>query len=161
MSAREPDRDGREAGSPAPVRIVLADDHRVVRRGLQMVLDAEPDLVVVAEAGDIESARDRVREHNPDVLVVDLNMPGGSTLTAIPVLRAEAPGTQIVVLTMEQAPAIVREARRLGALGYVLKEAADSELVEAVRRASAGEMFLNRQVASRLFADRSPSDAAD
>jgi two-component system, NarL family, response regulator NreC len=143
------------AGTAAPdrIRIVLADDHRLVRRGLQMVLDAEPDLEVVAQAGDIVAARRCVLEHRPDVLVVDLNMPGPTTLDAIPSLRADAPETQIVVLTMQPEPRYARAARHAGALGYVLKEAADAELVSAVRLAAAGEAFLNRELATRLVVD--------
>ncbi len=138
---------------PGQLRIVLADDHQVVRRGLQLVLEAEPDFSVVDQAGDITAARSSVRRHGPDVLVLDLNMPGGSSLEAIPRLRAESPETQIVVLTMQADSGSVRAARQAGALGYVLKEAADTELVEAVRRAAAGESYLNRRIASRLVAD--------
>src|SRR5436309_4165255 len=119
-------------GSASPIRIVLADDHQVVRRGLEMLLNSEPDFEVVADAGDVDNARRYVRGHHPQVLVVDLNMPGGSVLEAIPSLRQEAPATQIVVLTMQEDPAFVREALRAGALAYVLKEAAENELVEAV-----------------------------
>ncbi len=129
-------RDGEET-----IRIVLADDHQVVRSGLRLLLDAEEGFEVVAEASDVDSARRYVRGHHPAVLVLDLNMPGGSSLEAIPQLREESPGTQIVVLTMQQEPAFAREALGAGALGYVLKEAADEELVEAVRNAAAGELY--------------------
>src|SRR5947209_14166399 len=131
----EPARDPAAADS-GTIRIVLADDHQVVRRGLEMLLNSEPDFEVVADAGDVDNARRYVRGHHPQVLVVDLNMPGGSVLEAIPSLRQEAPATQIVVLTMQEDPAFVREALRAGAVAYVLKEGADSELVEAVRRAA-------------------------
>jgi two-component system response regulator NreC len=120
------------------IKLVLADDHAVVRSGLRMLLDSESDFEVVAEASNIEDARRYVRGHHPTVLVLDLNMPGGSSLEAIPILRQESPDTQIVVLTMQQEPAFAREALGAGALGYVLKEAADEELVEAVRRAALG-----------------------
>ena len=120
-------------GEPATIRIVLADDHAVVRHGLRLLLDSEPDFEVVAEAGDVEAARRYVRGHHPAVLVLDLNMPGESSLEAIPTLRAESPDTQIVVLTMQDEPAFARQALGAGALGYVLKEAADGELVDAVR----------------------------
>jgi two-component system, NarL family, response regulator NreC len=139
------DRDG--SGS---IRIVLADDHEVVRSGLRLVLDGEDDLEVVAEASDIESARRYVRGHHPSVLVLDLNMPGGSSLEAIPAIREEAPHTQIVVLTMQQEPAFAREALSSGALGYVLKEAAGEELVEAVRRAAAGDGYLNPKLGAQI-----------
>jgi two-component system response regulator NreC len=157
------DRASADEQAPAhkPLRIVLADDHQVVRRGLQMVLDAEPDFEVVAQAGDLDSVGRSVREHNPNVLVLDLNMPGGSVLEAIPKLRADAPATQIVVLTMQEEPAFAREALPAGALAYVLKEAAESELVHAVRRAAAGETYLNRRLAARLVADRAVRTAWD
>src|SRR5690348_13711445 len=92
------------------IRIVLADDHLVVRSGLRLLLDGEAGLEVVAEASDIDGARRYVRGHHPAVLVLDLNMPGGSSLEAIPAIRAESPETQIVVLTMQQEPAFAREA---------------------------------------------------
>jgi two-component system, NarL family, response regulator NreC len=138
--------------APPQLRIVVAEDHRVVRRGLQLVLDGEPDLSVVAQAGTVAEARGLVREHAPHVLVLDLNMPGGPSLEAIPALRTEAPHTQIVVLTMEDDPSLVRAARRAGALGYVLKEAADGDLVDAVRRAAGGQPYLSRGLAARLIA---------
>ena len=145
-----------DKGPSAPVRLVLADDHQVVRRGLQLLLDSEQDFEVVAEAGDLHSARRHVRGHQPAVLVLDLNMPGGSALEAIPELRREAPDTEIVVLTMQDDPAFAREALRAGALAYVLKEAAESELVEAVRRAAAGEIYLTPQLGARIAAAPPP-----
>jgi len=150
-----------EAATSEKIRIVLADDHQVVRRGLQLLLDGEQDFEVVAEAGDVDSARRYVRGHHPAVLVADLNMPGGPILTAIPDLRREAPDTQIVVLTMQEDPAFAREALRAGALAYVLKEAAESELVEAVRRAAAGEIYLNPQLGARIAAEPPPGPPDD
>ena len=135
------------------IRIILADDHAVVRSGLRLLLDSEPDFQVVAEAGDIDGARRYVRGHHPEVLVLDLNMPGGSSLEAIPAIREEAPDTQIVVLTMQEEPAFARQALGAGARCYVLKEAADSELVEAVRRAAAGETYLTPRLGARLASE--------
>ena len=143
------------------IRLVLADDHAVVRSGLRMLLDSEPDFEVVAEASDIESAKRYVRGHHPKVLVLDLNMPGGSSLEAIPILRQESPDTQIVVLTMQQEPVFAREALRAGALGYVLKEAADDELVEAVRRAAFGESYLNPRLGARIASEPPPGPPDD
>jgi two-component system response regulator NreC len=137
---------------PATIRIVLADDHAVVRRGLRLLLDSEPGFEVVAEAGDVDGARRYVRGHDPAVLVLDLNMHGDSSLEAIPVIRGESPGTQIVVLTMEDDPEFAREALAGGAIGYVLKEAADDELVEAVCRAASGEGYLNPRLGARVAA---------
>ena len=153
---------GLEDGAPSqPVRIVLAEDHQVVRRGLQLVLESEPGLTVVAQAGDIASARECVRQHSPDVLVLDLNMPGGSSLELIAKLQAEAPDTTIVVLTMEEEPAFVWAVRQAGALGYVLKEASDTELVAAVRSVAAGEPYIQRQLAARLVAERLRTQPSD
>jgi len=138
------------------IRIVLADDHPVVRRGLRLLLDEQADFEVVAEAGDVEEARRYVRGHHPDVLVLDLNMPGGSSLEAIPTICSEFPGTRIVVLTMQQEPVYAREAIAAGATGYVLKQAADGELVQAVRLAAAGESYLNPRLGARLAAEPPP-----
>jgi len=146
----------REAAARRPIRIVLADDHQVVRRGLHLLLEDEEDFEVVAEAGDVETARRYVHGHHPDVLVLDLNMPGGSVLAAIPQLRKQSPETQIVVLTMQEEPAFAREALGAGALAYVLKEAADTELVEAVRRAASGEIYLNPRLGARIAAEPPP-----
>jgi len=145
-----------EPPAATPIRIVLADDHPVVRRGLCMLLDDELDFDVVAEAADVEEARRFVRGHHPAVLVLDLNMPGGPSIAAIPSIRAEFPETHIVVLTMQQEPASARDALAAGATGYVLKQAADSELVEAVRLAAAGERYLNPRLGARLASEPPP-----
>ncbi len=147
---------------PEPrIQIVLADDHAVVRGGLRMLLDSEPDFDVVAEAGEVESARRHVRGHRPAVLVLDLNMPGGSSLEAIPALRAESPSTQIVVLTMREEPAFAHHALGAGALGYVLKESADDELVRAVRAAAAGETYLTPRLGAGMAAEPSTGRSDD
>ncbi len=143
------------------VSIVLADDHAVVRSALRMLLEAEADFEVLAEAGDADNAARKVRGHHPDVLVLDLNMPGGSGLEMLPKIREESPHTQVVVLTMQSEPAFAREAMRAGALGYVLKEAADDELVKAVRMAAAGETYLQPELGARLAAEPAPSAADD
>jgi two-component system response regulator NreC len=133
----------------ATIRIVVTDDHAVVRSGLRLLLDAEDDLSVVAVAGDVDGARRMVRAHRADVLVLDLNMPGPPTLPAIPELAAMA---AVVVLTMQNDPAFAREALQAGARGYVLKEAAETELVEAVRAAASGGTYLNPQLGAQLAA---------
>lgn len=143
------------------IRIVLADDHAVVRTGLRMLLETESDFEVVAEAGDLESAQRYVRGHHPTVLILDLNMPGGSSLEAIPAIRQGSPDTQIVVLTMQQEPAFARHALSAGAIGYVLKEAADEELVEAVRRAARGESYLNPRLGARMASEPLPGPPDD
>jgi two-component system response regulator NreC len=138
------------------IRIVIADDHAVVRRGLRQVLEAEPGLEVVAEAANLDDARRYVLGHHPDVLVLDLNMPGGSSLEHIPSIRTEFPDTQIVVLTMQNEPAYARQALSAGALGYVLKEAAEEELVEAINRAAVGDTYLNPRLGARVAAEPPP-----
>jgi two-component system, NarL family, response regulator NreC len=136
---------------PDTIKIVLADDHAVVRKGLRLLLDAEEGLEVVAEAGTAADAMRYVRAHRPAVLVLDLNMPGDLTsLEAIPEVEQSGDGTKVVVLTMQEDPEFARQALRAGAVGYVLKEAADSELVEAVRRAAAGETYLNPRLGAAL-----------
>jgi two-component system, NarL family, response regulator NreC len=155
------DESGGERAGEQTIRIVLADDHEVVRTGLRMLLDSQPDFEVVAEASDTESARRYVLGHHPKVLVLDLNMPGGSSLEAIPAMREEFPDTQIVVLTMQKEPAFAREALSAGALGYVLKEAAHAELVEAVRRAAVGESYLNPRLGARMASEPPPGPPDD
>src|SRR5262245_15442015 len=136
-----------------PITIVLADDHAVVRKGLRLLLDAEDGFEVVAEAGSAEDAMRYVRGHRPAVLVLDLNMPGELTsLDAIPDVQAAGEGTKVVVLTMQEDPEFARRALGSGAAGYVLKEAADDELVEAVRRAAAGDTYLNPRLGAALAA---------
>lgn len=132
--------------------IVLADDHPMVRSGLRMLLDAEDGFEVVAEAGDLDATGRYVRAHRPRVLVLDLNMPEGSSLPLIPQFREELPDTAIVVLTMQADPAFAREAMRSGALGYVLKQAAGTELVEAVRAATEGETYMNPRLGAQVAA---------
>jgi two-component system response regulator NreC len=133
--------------------IVLADDHTVVRSALRMLLEAESDFEVVAEAGDAETAVRYVRGHKPTVLILDLNMPGRSSLEAIPDIKEASPATEIVVLTMQNEPAFARKALQAGVRGYVLKEAADGELVQAVRSAAAGDTYLQPALGARLAAE--------
>jgi two-component system response regulator NreC len=135
------------------VTLVLADDHAVVRTGLRLLLETEPGHEVLAEAATAEDALRFVRAHRPSVLVLDLNMPGRPSLEVLPEIRAAAPETGVVVLTMQEDPAFAREALRSGALGYVLKEAADEELLQAVRLAAEGETYLNPRLGARLAAE--------
>ena len=134
------------------ITVVIADDHSIVRRGLRYLFEAEAGFEVLAEASDLESARRYVRGHRPRVLVLDLNMSGESSLHSISSIRAESPETEIVVLTMQDEPAYAREALSAGALGYVLKESADAELVEAVRAAAHGNSYLNPRLGARVAA---------
>ncbi len=132
--------------------IVLADDHTVVRNALRLLLDSEPGFKVVAEAGDAAAAVRYVRGHKPSVLILDLNMPGGSSLEAVPEVREASPATEIVVLTMQNEPVYARRALQAGVRGYVLKEAADAELVQAVRSAAVGDTYLQPTLGAKLAA---------
>jgi two-component system response regulator NreC len=143
----------RQSERLAPLRILLADDHQIVRRGLQLILDAQSDLQVVAQVGDIKSLARKVTELQPDILLLDFNMPGGSVLEAIPRLREAAPNTRIVVLTMRDEPALARAVLDAGARGFVLKEAADTELTMAIHEVAAGKRYLNRRLAGQLLAN--------
>lgn len=118
------------------IMLVLADDHTVMRSGLRMLLDAEVDFEVVAEARDVLSTFQAVRGHRPDVLVLDLNMPGGSSIEAIKRLVPISPRTSVVVLTMEEDREFAREAMQAGASGYVLKREASRTLVRSIREAA-------------------------
>lgn len=132
------------------VKIVLADDHAVVRSALRLLLDAEADISVVAEAGDVAAAERELEIHQPDVLVLDLHMPEGPSLTAVPRLREISPHTGIVVLTMQRDVSYAREALRAGVLGYVLKDAVDEDLVNAVRLAANGRSYLQPELGAQL-----------
>jgi two-component system, NarL family, response regulator NreC len=150
--------------SPREISVVLADDHAVVRSALRLMLEAEPDIEVLAEAGDADAATRYVKGHQPDVLILDINMPGGSGLAAIPKIREQSPETQIVVLTMQDETAFAREALQAGVLGYILKEAASEELVKAVRMAADGRTYLQPELGARLAAEpetASPDDLSE
>ena len=135
------------------LRLVLADDHAVVRAGLRTLLESEGEFEVVAEAGDVDGARRYLLGHHPDVLILDLNMPGEDSLEAIPSFFEASPDTRIVVLTMQQDPAFAREALRQGVQGYVLKEGAHEELITAVRNAAEGRTYLSPELGGRLAAE--------
>lgn len=136
------------------ITVLLADDHAILRSGLRLLLEAEEGLSVVAEAGDVPTAMRKVRGHRPRVLILDLNLPGASGLSAIPRILEASPETRIVVLTMQNDPVFAREALSSGALGYVLKEAADTEVVAAVRSAAADQMYVNPGLGVRLATER-------
>jgi two-component system, NarL family, response regulator NreC len=147
-----------DAAPSRPITIVLADDHRVVRSGLRVLLESDGRFVVLDEAGDVEGTIAKVSQCRPQVLVLDLNMGGASSLDAIPQLRADMPDTQIVVLTMQENPAFAQAALRAGAVGYVLKDAADAELMNAVVSAAEGRTYLNPELGAKLAAQPTESD---
>jgi two-component system, NarL family, response regulator NreC len=125
------------------VTIFLADDHPVVRRGLHAVLEAEPDFVIVGEAGDGLEAVRGVERLKPDVLILDLILPGLSGLEVLGIVRDRAPNTRVVILSMHKSKAFVAEALIKGALGYVVKDSRDEDIVAAVRAAVEGRRFLS------------------
>jgi len=142
-----------EPSGPEKLTIVLADDHVVVRSALRLLLESEEGFEVAAEAGTADDAVRYVRGHRPDVLILDLNMPGTPSLEVMPLIEEASPETKVVVLTMRNEPAFARQALQAGVCGYVLKEAADSELVQAVRSAAAGDTYLQPSLGARLAAE--------
>jgi two-component system, NarL family, response regulator NreC len=134
------------------IGIVVVDDHAVVRSGLRLLLDAEEDLEVVAEAGNAREAVFEVRAHKPDVILLDLVMPGESGIEAVPKLLHEAPDAKILVLSMQDDPQYVRQAFAVGAKGYVLKEAADADVVDAIRQVAAGGSYVHPTLGARMVA---------
>jgi two-component system response regulator NreC len=132
------------------ISVVLADDHNVIRTGLRAMLEAEPDLRVIGEAPDAAAARKLVRDRRPDVLVLDLQMPGAEPATDVPALREETPTTAVVVLTMQSDPRRAREMLRAGASGYVLKQAAERQLTEAIRAAAGGGSYIDPELGGQV-----------
>jgi two-component system response regulator NreC len=152
---------GPAAAEPATITIVVADDHAVVRGGLRRLLDAEDDLHVVAEAGDVDETKEQVAQHRPGILLLDLHMPGGGSLQALRAIRDASPDTGILVLTMQDDPGYAREAMLRGARGYLLKEAEEADLLQAVRTVAAGSTYLQPELGARLLAAPSPLTARE
>ena len=134
------------------IRVLVVDDHAVVRSGLRRVLDAEDDIETVGEAPSAERAVFEALEHKPDVVLMDVVMPGKSGIEGMPAVLQAAPKAKVLVLSMQDDPRYVREAFDAGASGYVLKEAADAEVVAAVRAVSAGERYVHPILGARLIA---------
>lgn len=139
-----------ESRGESEIEVVLADDHAVVRGALRALLDAQPDIAVVGEAEDIASTRAALRDRRPRVLILDVNMPDGLSVDALAELRADSPETAIVLLTMERDLSLARRALADGARGYLFKDAAHLELIDAVRRTAAGEEYLPTAIANGL-----------
>jgi two-component system response regulator NreC len=133
-----------------PIRILIVDDHAVVRSGLRMLLDSDDGLETVAEAGTARDAIFEVRKHKPDVVLMDVVLPDKSGIETTPDVLKEAPEARVLVLSMEDDPRYVREAFAAGASGYVLKEAADSELVAALKQVAAGERYVHPALGARM-----------
>jgi DNA-binding NarL/FixJ family response regulator len=140
------------------IRVLIVDDHAVVRSGLRLLLDAEDDIDPVGEAGSARDAVFRARTLKPDVILLDVVMPDQTGLDVLPQLKHENPDTKVLVLSMQDEPRYVREAFAAGASGYVLKEAADTEVVAGVREVAGGGRYVNPELGARLVA--ADADAA-
>jgi two-component system, NarL family, response regulator NreC len=147
-----------DAGGAEVISVVLADDHAVVRSALRALLDGQEELEVVGEAGDLASTKVVVAAHGPRVLVLDVNLPDGLSVDVVAELRESAPDTQIILLTMERDLTLARRALADGALGYLFKDAAHLELIEAVRAAAEGRRYLPAAVAAGLA---KPTDSGE
>lgn len=125
------------------IRIVIADDHRILRAGLKTLLGSDPNLHVVGEATNFEEAIQAAHSLRPDVFIMDIGMPGMDGLAALPLLLQGAPETRVLVLTMHEDSAMVQAYLRAGALGYIIKRAAESELIDAIYALSRGGMYVH------------------
>jgi two-component system response regulator NreC len=142
------------------IKVVLVDDHAVVRSGLRLLLDANEDIEVVGEAGNAKDAIFRARALKPDVMLLDVVMPGESGIEVLPALLKESPDTKVLILSMQDDPSYVREAFGAGASGYVLKEAADEEVVSAVREIAAGGHYVHPALGARMVTAEAQERAA-
>ena len=141
------------------IGVLIVDDHAVVRSGIRLLLEREDDLEVVGDAPDARNAVFLTRRHKPDVILLDVTMPGRSGVDVIAELLTESPESRVVMLSMEDDPAYVRQAFAVGACGYVLKEAADTEVVDAIRRVAAGEQYVHPALGARLVSPAIIGDA--
>jgi two-component system response regulator NreC len=141
------------------IRVLIVDDHALVRSGLRLLLEAEEDVMVEDEAGTADDAVRLSRLHKPDVVLLDVTMPGRSGLDAAPEILEAAPKARILVLSMQDDPSYVREAFASGASGYLLKEAADAELVTAVREVAGGKRYVHPALGARLAAAEAEAEA--
>jgi two-component system, NarL family, response regulator NreC len=137
------------------VRVLIVDDHAVVRAGLAMLVNAADDLEAAGEAGSAHEAIFEARSTKPDIVLMDVMMPDQSGLEAVPQLLHEHPETKVLILSMQDDPRYVREAFEVGASGYVLKEAADAELVAAIREVAGGGRYVHPELGARLIAAES------
>ena len=142
------------------IRIVLVDDHALVRSGLKRLLEAQEDLEVVGEAGTMHEAAFEIGAAKPDLVLLDVMMPGVSGIDGLPQLLREAPEIKVLILSMEDDPSLVRRALDSGANGYLLKNAVDAELVAAVREVAAGNRYIHPELGARLLAADAAAHAA-
>ena len=140
------------------VSVLVADDHSVVRAGVRHVLEATPNVTIVAEASDAAAALQLARTHTPDIVVLDVSMPGGSGLSVLPALRRDVPNARIIVLSVHDDPEYIDESMRAGAHGYLLKETAANDLRPAVTAVLAGRHYFSSALTDRVA--RKPADAS-
>jgi DNA-binding NarL/FixJ family response regulator len=133
-----------------PLRILLADDHLTMRHGLKLLIDSQPDMTVIAEASDGDSAVQGALAMSPDIVVMDISMPGTNGLAATRMLKQLQPGAAIVVLTRHGDDAYLQEFLRAGVAGYVLKQSASAELLQAIRAVAAGGQYLDSSLTARV-----------
>ena len=142
-----------------PIRVLICDDHALLRSGLRRLLEAEGGFEIVAEAASADEAVERLAATRPDVLLLDVVMPGRNGVEAMPDLGAASPETRVLVLSMQDDPTYVRRAFAAGASGYLLKEAADAELVQALNEVAAGRRYVHPLLGARLAAAEAETDA--
>jgi len=143
------------------IRVLIVDDHAVVRSGLHLLLDADPGIEVVGEAGTVKDAVFEARSKKPDVVLMDVVMPEQSGIEGVPLVLKEAPGAKVLVLSMQDDPHYVHEAFAAGAAGYVLKEAADAEVVGAVHEVFEGRRYVHPALGARLVAAEAEAKARE
>jgi two-component system, NarL family, response regulator NreC len=141
------------------ITVVIVDDHAIVRSGLRLLIEREGGMTVLDEAADANEAIFRVLEHKPDVVLIDVTMPGDSGIDAIPRLLEASPESKVLVLSMHDDPRYVRDAFAAGATGYVLKEAADAELVAAIRQIAGGGSYVNPALGARVVTSEAKEHA--
>ena len=143
------------------IRVLIVDDHAVLRSGLHLLLDAQSDIEVVGEAGDVKEAVFETRARQPDVVLMDVVMPGQTGIEGVPLVLKEAPEAKVLVLSMQDDPRYVHEAFAAGAAGYILKEAVDAEVVGAIQRVAAGDHYVHPALGARLVAAEAEAKARE
>jgi two-component system response regulator NreC len=143
------------------IRVLIVDDHAVVRSGLHLLLDADPEIEVVGEAGSVKEAVFEARDKKPEVVLMDVVMPGQTGIEGVPLVLKEAPEAKVLILSMQDDPRYVHEAFAAGASGYVLKEAADAEVVGAVREVATGGRYVHPALGARLVTAEAEAKARE
>lgn len=145
----------------SPVRVLLADDHAVLRAGLYLLIDKQADFTIIGEASSGLETISQVEELQPDLLLLDISMPGIGGLDAIPTIKKKTPRLKILILTMHDDPQYLRQALKAGASGYILKKAADVELLSAMRAVIRGDVYVHPSMTNILVDDFLPASKSD